>query len=86
MKARDVVVEVTDHAVIRWLERDQGIDIDAMRAHLAARAIAGAELGATAVQLGKVRLILRDNGVLNSGLPIVTVVTASPRFFVRNVG
>lgn len=59
MKRRVVEVGVTDHAVLRWLERRAGLDIEAVRRHLAGQAQTAAELNAAAVVVDRVRLILR---------------------------
>jgi hypothetical protein len=80
-----MTVTVTDHALLRWLERVQGIDIEAVRAEIAARAercVAAAEsIGTRPAQYvvlsGDARLIVRQGAV-------VTVVTADMRIPVRN--
>ncbi|WP_048646584.1 hypothetical protein [Nitratireductor soli] len=63
-------LHVTDHAVLRYLERAHGLDVEAVRRHLAGRVAAGARLGAAAVTIENVKLVLRRNGVE------VSVVTA----------
>ncbi|RLQ88895.1 hypothetical protein [Notoacmeibacter ruber] len=56
-------VHVTDHAVLRYLERAHGLDVEAVRNHLAGLAGNGARLGATAVIVEKVKLVLiQSNG------------------------
>jgi len=52
-------VTVTDHAILRWLEREHDIDVEAIREHLAGLAANGARLGAAGVKIGKVKLVLR---------------------------
>lgn len=52
-------VHVTDHAILRWLEREHGVDVEAIREHLAGVAANGVRLGAAGVKIGKVKLILR---------------------------
>jgi hypothetical protein len=42
-------VQVSDHAVLRYLERVGGFDIDGLRAAIAARVRDAADAGATAV-------------------------------------
>lgn len=79
MKTRRVQVEVTDHAVLRWLERQYGLDVGAVKDLLAGRVRPAAELGALAAVCGKVRLVLRDSGRLESGVAVVAVVTALPK-------
>ncbi len=56
-------IRVTDHAVLRYLERAHGLDVEAIRNHLAGRAMTGVQLGASAVIIEGVKLILKD-GVL----------------------
>ncbi len=63
MKRRRVSILVSDHAVLRYLERQHGIDIEAVRKHLAGRAISAAELGAVSVRIENVKLMLRSRGV-----------------------
>jgi hypothetical protein len=57
-------VHVTDHAVLRYLERAHGLDVEAIRAHLAGRALTGAQLGAAAVVVDGIKLVLRDTTVV----------------------
>lgn len=64
------MIHVSDHAVLRYLERAYGLDIEALRAHIAGRAVNAARLGAIGVRIDKVKLVLRRNG------DDVTVVTA----------
>lgn len=54
-------IYVTDHAVLRYLERAHGLDIDAVRRHLAGRVLNGAHLGAIGVTVENVKLVLREN-------------------------
>ncbi len=63
-------VHVSDHAILRYLERAHGLDVDAVRRHLAGRLVTGARLGAIGVTIDNVKLVLQhhDQGV--------TVVTA----------
>ncbi len=58
-------IHVTDHAVLRYLERAHGLDVDAVRRHLAGRVKTGARLGAIGVTIEKVKLVLlhREAGV-----------------------
>jgi hypothetical protein len=63
-------IHISDHAIIRYLERAHGLDVDAVRRHLAGRLVTGARLGAIGVTIDNVKLVLQhhDQGV--------TVVTA----------
>lgn len=56
--ARDVIV--SDHAVLRWLERVEGFDVEALRKRLGEAARIGLRHGAAGVLLGAGRLVLRD--------------------------
>lgn len=71
-------VHVTDHAVLRYLERAHGLDVDAVRRHLAGRAANAARLGAVGVTIENVKLVLvRDAGA-------TSIVTAmAPRWPTR---
>ncbi len=55
----DPVVHVSDHAVLRYLERAHGLDVEAVREYLAGLADNGARLGATGVVVESVKLVLR---------------------------
>jgi hypothetical protein len=54
-------VRVSDHAVLRYLERAHGLDVEAVRQHLAGLAVNGARLGAAAVIVERVKLVLRPS-------------------------
>lgn len=54
------VIHVSDHAVLRYLERAHGLDTEAVRRHLAGRVQTGARLGALAVTIENVKLVLRE--------------------------
>lgn len=55
-------VRVTDHAVLRYLERAHGLDVAAVRRHLAGKVLTGARLGAVGVTIENVKLVLRERG------------------------
>ena len=74
MKRRDIKLHVSDHAVLRYLERRHGVDIEAVRRHLAGLAVNAAELGAVAVRVEEVRLFLRDDDI-GQGRVLVTGAT-----------
>lgn len=57
MKRRPVALSVTDHAVIRYLERGLGINVCALRAHIAGLAESGAELGATGIKIDHYKIV-----------------------------
>ncbi|WP_051949305.1 hypothetical protein [Methylosinus sp. PW1] len=41
---------VTDHALVRWLERVKGVDVEAFRKEIAETVATGTSLGATGVK------------------------------------
>lgn len=63
IKPSTVILEVTDHAVLRYLERSQGVDVEAVRLQIRDIVIKGAELGASAVTAEGLRFVLRNNSV-----------------------
>lgn len=61
------VVHVTDHAVLRYLERAHGLDVDAVRQHISGRLANGARLGAVGVTIENVKFVLeRDAGTVRA--------------------
>lgn len=54
-------IEVTDHAIVRWLERVRGIDMDAVRAEIAAHCRTAVEFGAASVLVHNVKFRLNQN-------------------------
>lgn len=79
MKRRRVALTVTDHAVLRYIERAFGVDIARIRAHLAGRAMTAAEFGAVSVSFDKVRVVLENNGAAEDGAADIAATTALPR-------
>lgn len=77
MRRREVHIDVSDHAVLRYLEREYGVDITAVKSHIAGLAKNAAELQAIAVQIGRVKLVCREPGHTVDGKPKVVVVTGS---------
>ncbi|WP_082549995.1 hypothetical protein [Mesorhizobium sp. Root157] len=53
------VVHITDRAVLRYLERAHGLDVTAVRRHLAGRLENGARLGAVGVTIDNVKFVLQ---------------------------
>jgi hypothetical protein len=87
MKRRAVRIEVSDHAVIRWLENAHGLDVRAVRRHIADKVRNGAQLEAAAVVIDQVRFVLRDREDIPAGhLPKVTVTTTLETNERRGVG
>lgn len=85
MKRRDIRLQVSDHAVLRYLQRRHGVDIEAVRHHLAGLAVNAAELGAVAVRVEAVRLFLREANI-GEGQVLVTVATVGTPEMRRGLG
>lgn len=64
-------IHVTDHAVLRYLERAHELDVDAVRRHLAGRVVNAARLGAVGVTVENIKLIMRQRG---RDIHVVTVL------------
>lgn len=63
---------VTDHAVVRYLERELGFDIEAIRQTIAIETAPAVAMGAEALKKGGLRYILK-------GGKVVTVVLSANR-------
>ena len=74
MKRVPTDVRISDHAVLRYLEREHGLDVGSVRTHLSQAAQPAAELGAIAVSIERVKLIL-----VKAGVGRATVVTVLRR-------
>lgn len=72
-------IHVSDHAVLRYLERAHGLDVDAIRQHMAGLSVNAARLGAIAVKIENVKLVLvrRRDDVTD----VVTVLEPSWRTY-----
>lgn len=57
---------VSDHAVLRYLERAHGVPVEAIRASLAASAVIGVKHGAPVVVLDAVKLVIRSGRVVTT--------------------
>lgn len=55
---------VTDHAIVRYLERVGGFDIDSLRKQIASRCEAGASIGATSVIAEGFAFLIGDGQVI----------------------
>lgn len=64
MKSSPACPAITDHAVVRYLERVKGIDIDATRSEIADIVRRGVSLGAQSVILDGMRYRLEGNFVV----------------------
>jgi hypothetical protein len=56
-------IRVSDHAIIRYLERGMGLNIESVREHIAALCAAPAAFGAIAVRAEGLRFELASNVV-----------------------
>ena len=67
-------VTISDHAIVRWLERVKGVDIEAIRAEMRTPALAKADEFGCPVLIGRhgERLVIRDG--------VVTTVIAKGRY------
>lgn len=57
---------VTDHALLRYLERGHGIDVQFFRNHIADLCANGVRFGATAVAIDDVKFVLVDGRVITT--------------------
>ena len=64
MSRRPPPPHVTDHAVLRYIERAHGVDVEAIRDHIAETARIGVEHGAKAVITGHVKFIIENGRVI----------------------
>lgn len=64
-------VHVTDHALVRFLERVGGVDVEALRSAIGRSLDEAARLGAAAAVIDGFRYVLRDDP--DDGLRVVTV-------------
>lgn len=67
-------ITVTDHAVLRYLERVGGFEIEALRREIARRISEAAPEGASAIVIEGHRFILREDAV--QGRTVTTVLKA----------
>lgn len=58
------IPSVPDHAVVRYLERAKGVDIEAIRQHIAGLVRRGVAAGGDAVVIEGVKFVLRENVVV----------------------
>lgn len=65
------IATVTDHAVLRYLERVAGLDVERVRREIGRRVDRGAELGASGVVVDGIRYVLSPMG------SVITVMIAS---------
>lgn len=65
---RPSVQHVTDHALLRYLERHCGIDVRALRAELGSKTLAAVRMGAASVSVGNITFTIR-NGMVTTSKP-----------------
>lgn len=60
------MVEITDHAIVRWLERVKGVDIAKIREEMQSPALATAQEFGCPVVIGRngERMLVRDGAVV----------------------
>lgn len=61
---RPPLPSVTDHAVLRFIERAHGVDIDGIRRHIARQVARGVERGGVAVIVEGVKFVLVEHRVV----------------------
>lgn len=66
MKRNSHPVEVTDHAVLRYIERALSIDVEEVRQTIADKCATGVELGAMSVRVDGVRFMLQKHKVITT--------------------
>lgn len=87
-------IPVTDHAVLRWLERVEGLDIETLRAAIGRSGAVGAAFGARIVVVSGGKLVVVDGkvvtvlprdamesrlGAVESAEPVVSLQAITPR-------
>lgn len=77
-------LHVTDHAVLRYLQRAKGFDIDAVRQHISQICMLGHAAGASSVKAEGVRFILHSACVITTE-PLGNGQTAPSRTAVRRL-
>jgi hypothetical protein len=70
-------ITVTDHAVLRYLERAHGLDVKAIRRHLEGLSVNAVRLGAVAVTIENVKLVLAKSRRDAESVAVVTVIEPS---------
>lgn len=57
-------LRITDHALLRYLERAQGVDVESVRRKIRRKVQRGHEAGAVGVLVDGVRFVLRGDSVV----------------------
>ncbi|MCR9122984.1 MAG: hypothetical protein NXH91_12005 [Phyllobacteriaceae bacterium] len=79
MKRRAAIVHVTDHAVIRYLERGLGVDVAALKRHIASMAQDAAEMGAVGLKVDRIKLVISPDHTDETGTRHVHIPTVLER-------
>ncbi|MCI5075571.1 hypothetical protein [Oricola sp.] len=66
MTTRKPQIRVSDHAIVRWLQRECGWDIEALRTTIGECCERGAAAGAPVVIVGSVKFVIEDNVVVTT--------------------
>lgn len=64
MRETPKLLQVTDHAVLRHLERVEGLDVEAIRVEIARRTSRGLQMGAASVLFNGFRYVIRGGRVV----------------------
>jgi hypothetical protein len=75
-------VRVTDHAVLRYLERIGGFEIEKLRQEIAARVAQSVTRGQHTVLIDGHRFVLKEASNNTAGLVVATVLEAGDRSLV----
>jgi phage baseplate assembly protein gpV len=70
--------DVSDHAVLRYLERAHRLDVEAVRRHLAGLTVTAVRLGAIAVTVENVKLVLKRNAAGDRTVVTTTIMPSWP--------
>ena len=54
------LIEVTDHALVRWMDREYDIDMERLRRKLAEKVHDAYAAGASSVVIDELRYVMRD--------------------------
>lgn len=76
-------IRVTDHAIIRYLERAKNVDMQALREEIATKAQLGALLGASAVTCDGIKFVLEPDiksGYCDEQVVAIPTVIKTMRF------
>lgn len=58
-------IRVTDHAVLRYMERAMGLQVETVREHILETCVHAAAFGAVAVKAEGLKFVIQDNVVVS---------------------